>query len=65
MNNENWISVKDRLPDFNVDVIAYSHWGELRITRIDSSGEFDTYPFSSDAHKITHWMPLPKPPKSE
>lgn len=58
-----WISVKDRLPGFNIDVLAYSQYGEIRITCIDNSGGFDTYPFSSDVHEVTHWMPLPEPPK--
>lgn len=57
----NWISVKDRLPKENDRVLTYSpnmassdiggisiQWGWCCKTKVND---------------ITHWMPLPEPPK--
>lgn len=56
---QQWISVKDRLPDDGVEVIvvkdgkSYPAWHE-------------TGPFGwSVGGKVTHWMPLPEAPKEE
>lgn len=48
-----WISVEDRLPEGGVDVLAISNRGFYRI---------DLMPFDTD---ITHWQPLPEPPKDK
>lgn len=70
-----WISVKDRLPENNKPVLCFV---------IDTTGEGRTYVIGSCEHsefwflkigdnkrfsfphmqiKVTHWQPLPKPPK--
>jgi len=61
-DNMKWISVKDRLPDKDCEVLVYmgincyrymeliTHYSDCHLTRHDT---------------ITHWMPLPKPPKKE
>lgn len=66
-----WISVKERLPDKDtkviivdngdVSVVTYGHgrahdewWDELN-TDMDAS--------PTDCGNVTHWMPLPEPPK--
>jgi hypothetical protein len=58
----NWISVKDRLPDkkgdyliFNTDGIVWPYWYEPVNQWFDSLG-FRT-------GSVTHWMPLPEPPR--
>lgn len=67
-----WINVKDRLPDESGEYIVYLNGVELSLF-IKSENTFK----SSDRPIIneiggrsrltlspTHWMPLPKPPKS-
>ena len=52
---QKWISVKDRLPDVGVEVLVYSEIDGICVDYYDGDvfGYFD----------ITHWMPMPKPPK--
>ena len=59
-----WISVKDRLPEANKDVIVFCKTNWYDILQCNSSGDF--YRSSvGGTHKVTvtHWMPLPKPPE--
>ncbi len=60
MPNE-WISVKDRLPDVGIDVLVY-YRNECDVARYS-----DTYRcfFAGmyPCENVTHWMPLPKTPK--
>ena len=61
-----WISVKDRMPEEGVDVLVY---GYIYLNRkgadvdfVDrESGNFFYY----DDGRVTHWRPLPEPPKGE
>ena len=76
---QEWISVKDRLPETDGIYIvcdcrlngnqwihtagfrkASSSWCELHGMYYD-----DVYGRYSEQDKITHWMPLPQPPKGE
>ena len=72
-----WISVKDRLPaqqgKYLVNVIQYC-CGKFDITWFDGKvwtapdGEEYTDNFSNNDNrigKVTHWMPLPEPPKED
>lgn len=57
-----WISVNDRLPKQGEIVIVFSCWGEYE----DDDYETSIQRFDVDYYKandITHWMPLPEPPK--
>ena len=63
-----WISVKDRLPKNWTDVLVLSRFGFLETAvytgtpgkwRIGWNGDM------LEADNITHWMPLPEPPKGE
>ena len=63
-----WISVKDRLPEEKVNcIVHYKHAycdidGYWAIGFCYYDGEkFKLYP----AYKVTHWMPMPEPPKEE
>ena len=56
-----WISVKDRLPGENTAVMTYRESGievEIHERRGWDYDEFTPCP-------VTHWMPLPEPPKGE
>ena len=65
---QEWISVKDRLPEEKVDcIVHYKH------AYCDNDGYwaigfcfYDGEKFRIDlAYKVTHWMPIPQPPKGE
>ena len=65
---QEWISVEERLPEEKVNcVVHYKHaycdnddYWEIGICFYDGKKfQFDS------AYKVTHWMPLPQPPKGE
>ena len=61
-----WISVKDRLPDEFEWVLACDKdrcVGEAMFTRIGErwDGPYGEY----QLHGVTHWMPMPEPPKED
>lgn len=64
-----WISINDRLPDNGQDVLAYLDNGEekrIAPCNYDNDVWFDCMiSHIVELHHITHWMPLPKPPKEE
>ena len=65
---QEWISVDDRLPKDDSDVLAYSRIGEeSRIyPACYSNGVwFDCVFNAPSTDTTTHWMPLPQPPKGE
>ena len=52
-----WIPVTERLPDIGIEVLVYSEDDGICMDYYggDSFGYYD----------VTHWMPLPEPPKEE
>lgn len=62
-----WISVNDRMPDNGQDVLVYmADWGESRITGCNYyNGVWYDCIMNGVVviPNITHWMPLPEPPK--
>ena len=65
---QEWISIDDRLPEEKVDcIVHYKH------AYCDNDGYwaigfcyYDGEKFKLDpAYKVTHWMPMPQPPKGE
>lgn len=62
-----WISVKDRLPDTNTDVLVTVFWcgrWQVKIGWRLKSGEWNVKAgFADSVLPVTHWMPLPEPPK--
>ena len=68
---QKWIPVTERLPEEYDDVLCYrgSHIGALidvYTYRGDNKWE-DAYGYfeSTEDEGITHWMPLPEPPKED
>ena len=59
---QEWISVKDRLPDCADTVLAVDLDGTMSTAYYvgywHGGGDLDEY-------SVTHWMPLPEPPKGE
>ena len=75
---QEWISVKDRLPDNKeydwvlaqvVEDNGFMHIPKIMEYRQSKNDWFEeTYGWLSDhngAFTVTHWMPLPEPPKGE
>ena len=65
---QEWIPVKERLPQEKVDcIVHYKHaycdnddYWAIGICFYDGE-KFQLNP----AYKVTHWMPIPRPPKGE
>ena len=64
-----WISIEDKLPPFDVEVLVYQpSWKGEPVTTstlraIDSSGYRFQFKNELNRYSVTHWMPLPEPPK--
>jgi hypothetical protein len=60
-----WISVKDRLPENRQEVLGAYVLEELeQSVLLFARGEFRTKYGSEFYGVVTHWMPLPEPPKT-
>ena len=63
---QEWISVDDRLPESGKEgVLIALRWGEVDIGWCEDgrwSGEFI---HEYEEGEVTHWMPIPQPPKGE
>lgn len=75
VKSQQWISVKDRLPEEGQDCLFYVNWidvwdkGSERIT-YQEIGVFNGkdcfyHRAHTDLKKVSHWQPLPAPPKEE
>ena len=65
---QEWISVKDRLPEPWKQVLIYSRYDFCEVALyIGIPGKWRvTWNHDMlDADSVTHWMPLPEPPKGE
>lgn len=71
-NMESWISVEEQKPNNNDYVLVFCEHGVTlaEYTTFNSGNELwwavyaiGTYEDSREAKQVTHWMPLPKPPK--
>ena len=67
-----WISVKDRLPESPRFVLVFVRhppkgefpaWSCMMTDMYLGNGWLENA--DSEAHEITHWMPLPEPPKED
>ena len=57
-----WISVKDKLPDNKTNVLCYSVWRDDKRLAHITVRRFAKHKFVDSSMRVTHWMPLPKPP---
>ena len=61
-----WISVEERLPEVDGKYIVCTAKRSVYFTRFYAQGKGGTGTFQTDIYThITHWMPLPEPPKEE
>lgn len=61
-----WISVKDRLPEENVVVLICVDKGRCKEVKVSGLTGFGWMLFDKNKNKeVTHWMPMPEPPKEE
>ena len=56
---QRWISVKDRLPEAAGWYLVFYNGSQMQVAFFKGK----KWPFDNHYHKVTHWMPLPKPPK--
>lgn len=71
-DTDGWISVKDRLPEEDGLYLVYTHHGR-DVGRFEKDKLGNWYVFISDEFDnfhwvrghVSHWMPLPEPPKGE
>lgn len=60
-----WISVKDRLPLPEQEVLSVDRNGRIYRSTFYNGRGFKLM-FHRDCHKpVTHWMPLPEPPNAK
>lgn len=72
---QEWISVKDRLPNLDEAVLVLAEYLHIKTNYYEAwslfkceSGEtiwVDKYGDGHNLTEVTHWMPLPTPPKGE
>ena len=66
---QEWISVKDRLPEPFVPVLVQMPGEEpfptVREGFISNDGIWQSAMFRREPGEVTHWKPMPQPPKGE
>lgn len=63
---QEWISVKDRLPENGKEgVLIALRWGEVDIGWCEDGRWGSQFVDEYEDGEVTHWMPLPEPPKGE
>ena len=64
-----WISVNDRLPEPFVSVLVHMPGEEpcptVREGFISNDGIWQSAMFRREPGEVTHWRPMPQPPKGE
>ena len=70
---QEWISVNDRLPEEGEYVLCvlkgFNYGGKIQVCKFVPADKFKDKPyfehFRNGFPSVTHWMPLPQPPKGE
>ena len=70
---QEWVSVKDRLPEEGEYVLCvlkgFNYGGKIQVCKFVPADKFKDKPyfehFRNGFPPVTHWMPLPHPPKGE
>ena len=70
---QEWISVKDKLPEEGEYVLCvlkgFNYGGKIQVCKFVPADKFKDKPyfehFRNGFPSVTHWMPLPQPPKGE
>ena len=62
LSRDSWISVEERLPERSENVLTAAKGDRVRENFLISA-ERDEW--SYDSYSVTHWMPLPEPPKED
>lgn len=61
--NNGWISVDDGLPSFHDMVLVYGNFCYITTAELSGKGKWDYSELMPYDSKVTHWQPLPQPPK--
>ena len=63
---QEWISVTERLPEKGEEsVLIALRWGEVDIGWCEDSRWRSEFVNEYEDGEVTHWMPLPNPPKGD
>ena len=63
---QEWISVDDRLPENGKEgVLIALRWGEVDIGWCEDGRWRSEFVNGYEDGEVTHWMPIPQPPKGE
>ena len=63
---QEWISVDDRLPENGKEgVLIALRWGEVDIGWCEDGRWRSEFVNEYEDGEVTHWMPIPQPPKGE
>ena len=67
---QKWIPVSERLPREGEEVLVFGYWHEkfqplMCYLSPHRKGEWFTTVAGQQVYTVTHWMPLPEPPKGE
>ena len=65
-----WVSVRDRLPEKGEYVLVYANTKYINskkvcIDRLEDGEKTAVWMYTHGWFEVTHWMPLPEPPKEE
>ena len=65
---QEWIPVTERLPEKGEEVLVFDtreNWTGFAWLRPDETWTALGFDFPLDLGEVTHWMPMPQPPKGE
>ena len=62
---QKWIPVTERLPEPGVEVYVCDTYGDCFLSWMKDGCGGHSYWFYTECGEITHWVPLPEPPKEK